>query len=168
MRKLLLLILGLLIFFLQIVEETKPVQSNYIVPTFKRFTLSQVLRNKSIVKFVNDSLIRAPFKSAYIDVKWGPLHPRILGLTTEVKEGIFFIQLSRGLSLEETQRVLMHELIHVYQFHYNLLEDLPGGGIRWETKIYSWDLAWKERPWEIHAEALSTKLFKTDSTNLGN
>lgn len=163
MRRLLLIVLGLSLFFSHIFEENKPMQSNYIVPTFKRFTLNQVLRNKSLVDFVNDSLKRAPYKSAYINVKWAPLNPRIIGLTTEVKDDIFFIQLSRGLSLEETQRVLMHELIHVYQFHYNLLEDLPGDLVRWQDSIYTWDLPWKERPWEIHAEALSTELFKIDS-----
>ncbi len=166
MRKLLLLILGLLLFFLHIVEDHKPVQSNYTVPTFKRFELSQVLKNKSVVKFVQDSLLKPPYRSAYIDVKWGPLHPRILGLTTKVKDGIFFIQLNRGLSLEETQRVLMHELIHVYQFHYNLLEDLPGGRVRWKDGVYSWNLSWKNRPWEIHAEEWSAKFFKTDSLYL--
>jgi hypothetical protein len=168
LRKHLLLILGLFVFFLHLVEETKPAQNNYTIPTFKRFTLNDVLSNESIVEFVQDSLLKPPYKSAYIDVKWGPLHPRILGLTTKVKDGIFFIQLSRGISLEETQKVLMHELIHVYQFHYNLLEDLPNGNVRWKDSVYTWSMAWKDRPWEIHAEAWSTKLFKTDSLYLEN
>jgi len=168
LRKHLLLILGLFVFFLHLIEETKPVQNDYTIPAFKRFTLKQVLRNESVVKFVQDSLLKPPYRSAYIDVKWAPLHPAILGLTTKIKDDVFFIQLNRGMSLEETQRVLMHELIHVYQFHYNLLEDLPGANVRWKDSIYTWNIAWKDRPWEIHAEAWSTEFFKADSIGPGN
>ena len=101
-------------------------------------------------------------RTADLQIKWAPLHPAILGLTTEVTDGIYFIQLNRGLTLEQTQKILMHELIHVYQFHYKLLEDLPNGSVKWMGEFYSWNLAWKDRPWEIHAEAWGNKLFVPD------
>jgi hypothetical protein len=166
LKKQLLITLGLFLFFIQLIEEHKPVESKNDIPVFRWFSLDEVLVNESIGNFVKDSLLRAPFASPYIEVKWAPLHPNVLGLTTEVADGIFFIQLSRGLTLEQTQRVLMHELIHVYQFHHNLLEDLPGHVVRWKGDLYRWSLPWKDRPWEINAEAWSDELFKPDDPNL--
>lgn len=147
-------------FFIHLNEENKPTPINF--PIYKRFTLNQVIKNESVLNFIQDSLLKPPYKTADLQIKWAPLHPAILGLTTEVTDGIYFIQLNRGLTLEQTQRILMHELIHVYQFHYKLLEDLPNGSVKWMGEFYSWNLAWKDRPWEIHAEAWSNRLFVPD------
>ncbi len=158
MRKLLTILVALLLFFIHIHKENQPAKVNYLDRN-PRLTIQRVIQNESILSFVKDSLLKPPYKTVELEIKWGPLHPAILGLTTKVTDDVYFIQLTRGLTLEQTQRVLMHELIHVYQFHYNLLNDLPAGAVLWKGEIYYWSMPWSERPWEIHAEAWSDKLF---------
>jgi hypothetical protein len=158
LRKHLTILVALLLFFVHLHKENQPAKVNFLDRN-PRLTIQQVIQNESILSFVNDSLLKPPYKTVELEIKWGPLHPAILGLTTEIIDGTYFIQLNQGLTLEQTQRVLMHELIHVYQFHYNLLEDLPTDAVRWKDEIYYWSMPWRERPWEIHAEAWSDKLY---------
>lgn len=117
--------------------------------------------NESIRTFIVDSLADNPFKEPFIKVKFGPLHHRIGGLTTRISENTYFIQINLGYSLESAQRILMHELIHVHQFNRGWLKELDNR-IIWHGDLWSWDIPWADRPWEIQAEEWTDKLYQPE------
>lgn len=120
--------------------------------------VGQVYDNESIECFLTDSIMRAPYRPPVIRTELAPLHPRILGLTTEIGDNVYLIQLNSQYGLRQLQRTLFHELVHVYQFERNMLETGPGL-VWWEGNIYTWLIPWAYRPWEIHAEHLTDELY---------
>lgn len=130
------------------------------MPKFRKSpTVAEVFNNKSTLRFIEDSILFTPPRiSPLVKTKMGPLHPRIIGLTTEVSRGVYLIQLNSMYSVETLQRTLFHELAHVYQFERGILQDM-GDIILWKGKVYGWDKRWSERPWELHAEGLVEELF---------
>ena len=145
-------------FFLQFIEELKPKQTKMLRPV-KIPTIAEVFANGSTLRFIEDSLMwNPPRRSPHVLTKIAPLHPRIIGLTTEVSKGTYLIQLNGIYSIEILQRTLFHELAHVYQFEKGLLKEM-GKRIIWKDSLYDWSQPWSERPWEIHAEELVEQLF---------
>ena len=145
-------------FCLQLVHELKPKKSK--VPTFRKIpTVAEVFNNESTLRFIEDSILFTPPRiPPLVKTKMGPLHPRIIGLTTEVTKGVYLIQLNSMYSVSVLQRTLFHELAHVYQFERKLLQDM-GNIIIWNDMIYDWSQPWADRPWEQHAEKLVEELF---------
>jgi len=146
------------LFCLQIIHEFKPEKSK--VPTFRKIpTVAEVFDNESTLRFIEDSILFTPPRiSPIVKTKMGPLHPRIIGLTTEVARGVYLIQLNSIYSVQVLQRTLFHELAHVYQFERGILQDM-GNMIIWNGRIYGWNQPWADRPWEQHAEKLVEDLF---------
>ena len=145
-------------FCLHLVYELKPKKSK--VPTFRKVaTITEVFDNESTLRFIQDSILFTPPRiPPIVKTKMGPLHPRIIGLTTEVTKGVYLIQLNSIYSIKVLQRTLFHELAHVYQFERGLLQDM-GDIIIWNGRIYGWGQPWADRPWELHAEKLVEELF---------
>jgi hypothetical protein len=146
------------LFCLQLVYELKPEKSK--VPTFRKIpTVAEVFNNESTLRFIEDSILFTPPRiSPLVKTKMGPLHPRIIGLTTQVGKDVYLIQLNSMYSIQVLQRTLFHELAHVYQFERGLLQDM-GNMIIWNDTIYGWNQPWADRPWEQHAEKLVEELF---------
>ena len=155
MRNFIFLLIVSFCIFLQL-ADTHPskTRSNKI----QNYTIEDLWNNKSTQAFIKDSLNCAPFKEAMIKVKFGPLHPRIGGLTTEIVDGVYFIQMNRSYDLAEAQRIFFHELVHVYQFRRNLLIERRRDVI-WRGQIMSWRIPWILRPWELQAELYTEHLF---------
>lgn len=126
-----------------------------------RYTIPDLVANESIENFVRDSLGQTPpLKAPFIKIKFAPLHPRIGGLTTEVEEGVYFIQINSIYPLLSARRILFHELVHVLQFERGWLKEYPAGIVYWQGQLYTWALPWNQRPWEVQAEEYTAKLFK--------
>jgi hypothetical protein len=111
-------------------------------------------------QFSYDSLFyNPPYLPAIIEVKFAPLNFRVLGLTTRLSNGTYFIQLNKTYPLKTIQRTFFHELVHVYQFQRGLLRE-DGVFVYWKGQAYDWNSPWHMRPWEIHAEAMTDSLYK--------
>jgi len=125
-------------------------------------TIPEITNNKSILKFTKDSLLTYPYRiPPKIVTKLVPLKFDIIGLTTEISKGVYLIQLNPNYSTKILQRTMFHELVHVLQFEkgYLISKDRT---VYWKGVKSSWMLPWNLRPWEIHAEKLTEKLFQFD------
>lgn len=148
-------------FSLHLVEELSYKEPEH-KPFKKMATLPEIFDNESIQSFLQDSLLFTPPRiQPLIVTRLSPLHPKIIGLTTEITQGVYLIQLNGIYSSETLQRTLFHELIHVYQFERDLLQEM-GRFIVWKNVIFSWSVPWDKRPWEIHAEMMTEQLFVPD------
>ena len=145
-------------FCFQLVYELNPEKPK--VPNFRKIpTVAEVFNNESTLRFVEDSILFTPPRiPPLVKTKMGPLHPRIIGLTTQVDRGVYLIQLNSIYSVQVLQRTLFHELAHVYQFERGILQDV-GNMVIWNGTIYGWNQPWGDRPWEQHAENLVEELF---------
>lgn len=161
MKKLILLLL-VLTFWVQLASKQPYVDG---VPQSNNYTISNLLENESIKRFVNDSIQRPPYIPSTIIVRFGPLEDRIVGLTTKISEDTYFIQINKKFPFKVTERALMHEMIHVYQFKTNMLAETNIGLVSWKGDLYTWLIPWGLRPWEIHAEILTDKLFVPEQNN---
>ena len=88
----------------------------------------------------------------------GPLRFNIIGLTTQVTDGVYLIQLNNRYPIETLRRTMFHELVHVMQFERDMLIELHDR-VFWEGMLSTWAVPWGDRPWEIHAEKLTDQLF---------
>lgn len=153
---LLLIIVGILLNFRDSKELSK-IKTPYIY----RYTISDLTDNKSIQDFVTDSLNhKGPYIRPTIRIKFAPLHTYIGGLTTQISQDVYFIQINSRYPLKAAQRILMHELIHVHQFNKGWLVELPNNRVLWKNDLWSWLTPWSERPWEIQAEEWSNRLYQ--------
>lgn len=141
-----------------VILNTERVDSDKVTNKVRAYKIEDVWNNESTRAFIKDSLNNAPFREAMIKVKFGPLHPRIGGLTTKIVDGVYFIQMNPTWDLETAQRTFFHELVHVYQFRKGWLIERQTHAV-WKGIEYSWFLPWILRPWEIHAELLTDALF---------
>ncbi len=141
-------------------EENKIAAAKERITTFRKTaTVKEVLNNKSILKFVTDSILKPPpRRSPYIITKIAPLRFNIIGLTTQIKEDVYLIQLNSIYPVDILQRTMFHELVHVLQFDRRYL--IEGFGlVFWKGEASSWNVPWGARPWEIHAEELTDQFF---------
>ncbi len=146
--------------FLQTPDTSKYNTSNKKI--FK-YTITDIVDNKSIQEFLTDSInFNPPYRGPVIKLKFAPLHPRIGGLTTQVTDRVYFIQINSFYPLFSARRILMHELVHVFQFEKGWLKELPGGVVLWKDDYYTWGVPWSQRPWEIQAEEWTEELFKIE------
>ena len=156
MFKRLLILLSIILISFHLSKREKPKREiNLIRP----FTIENLVNNRSITNFVQDSISGTSFLEANIEIKFAPLHPRIGGLTTQISPGVYFIQINPLYPFHLAQKVLMHELVHVHQFHSGLLFE-TNTGVIWKGTEWSWLVPWSDRPWEIQAEEYVDKLFE--------
>ena len=66
------------------------------------------------------------------------------------RSGVYFVMIRECADGVAVANTLCHELIHVKQFLEKRLKR-KSRCIWFEDKKYDWDLAYKERPWEIEA-----------------
>lgn len=144
---------------LSVILHTNESNSEVISTKIYRYNIEDVWDNESTRAFIKDSLNNAPFREAMIKVKFGPLRPRIGGLTTKIVDGVYFIQMNPTWDLETAQRTFFHELVHVYQFRKGWLIERQTYAI-WRGIEFPWTLPWALRPWEIHAELMTDLLFQ--------
>lgn len=128
----------------------------------KVYSIEEVLDNQSLRDFWNDSIAIPPYIKPKVVVKFAPLHYRIGGMTTKIENGIYFIQINPAWDLNTAQRTMLHEYVHVLQFHRGMLIEGPGNIVIWKGGFYTWSIPWHQRPWEIHAEKLTDKLFVSE------
>ncbi len=153
-------ILAICLLVINFSEEGRIATAQERVRSFKKIaTVSEVLNNESIRKFVTDSILQnPPRRSPYVITKIAPLRFNIVGLTTEIKDGVYLIQLNSIYPVETLQRTMFHELVHVLQFDKRYLIE-AFGEVFWRGERSTWNVPWGNRPWEIHAEKLTNQLF---------
>lgn len=157
MHRLIPILLVLIGILLHTERPTNKIESDKVY----NYTIQELWDNESTMSFIADSLNRPPFREAMIKVKFGPLHPRIGGLTTEIVDGVYFIQMNPRYDLATAQRTFFHELVHVYQFRMNWLIERQTD-VLWKGQVWSWKVPWILRPWELQAEAYTNELFCTE------
>lgn len=158
MRNFIFLLIVSFCVFLQI-ADTHP--SKTVPNKIQTYSIEDLWDNQSTQAFIRDSLNCAPFREAMIKVKFGPLHPKIGGLTTEIVGDVYFIQMNGRYDLAEAQRIFFHELVHVYQFRRGWLVERPRDVI-WMGQVFSWRIPWILRPWELQAELYTEQLFVSE------
>lgn len=110
-----------------------------------------------IIGYKNTIINRPPYLQPVIYLKSSPLYMGFLGLTREIEPQVYIIDInifSYNTSMEKT---ILHELIHVRQISSGQLVNLQNGWL-WESKFYSFNLPYDDRPWEIQARVLSSIL----------
>ena len=94
-----------------------------------------------------------------IDIILQPLLPNIIGITHNLGNNRYLIGLNMFHRQSILQRTLHHELVHVKQFHLNLLDKQTNGIDTWLGKPIDWSLPWASRPWEQMAEEETRQLY---------
>ena len=142
----------------------------YIIYIFLLVTLhinSQILipreRVSSLITGSTQKLQKDLFKGpsfmqpiVYIDRC--PLFPGILGITRTLGDRIYIIDISPLYKDKELERVLLHELVHVWQLHTGILIEKPDSFI-YKSVRYPHDYPYETRPWEIEADQVADKYY---------
>lgn len=70
----------------------------------------------------------------------------------------FTIRIDVSLPLDEMISTLLHEMVHVQQYVSKKMVYKWVHEVRFEKDVYSWDMPYDERPWEIEAHAKEKQL----------
>jgi hypothetical protein len=54
---------------------------------------------------------------------------------------------------------ILHEMVHVYQYATRKMTQPSGDIIVYDKTEYPWDMAYKDKPWEIEAHTLERDLY---------
>jgi hypothetical protein len=70
----------------------------------------------------------------------------------------FTVRIDVSLPLEELISTMLHEMVHVWQYTtkrmvYKLVHE-----VRFNKDVYSWDMPYNDRPWEIEAHKMEKQL----------
>lgn len=86
-----------------------------------------------------------------IILKTNLLHPEIQGITQQIHEKLYCIDISDRVNRDKTMRkwVILHEMGHVLDLHAGKLAQTPP---RWMGKKINSHLPWELRPWEQAAD----------------
>jgi hypothetical protein len=99
------------------------------------------------------------FMQPVVYIDYCPLFPGILGLTRGIGIGVYMIDLSPICPDSELERVLLHELVHVWQLHTGILisnED----SFTYKSIEYLHKFPYALRPWEIEADKIADRFCK--------
>jgi hypothetical protein len=108
-----------------------------------------------VTQRLQDKLFTGPsFMQPIVYIDYSPLFPGLLGLTREIGSGVYMIDLSPMHTIEELEKVLLHELVHVWQLHTGILEKGEGFFI-YRSIAYPYKFPYKLRPWEIEANRIA-------------
>jgi len=100
---------------------------------------------------LNQKMFKQPsFMQPVVYISYSPLFPGLAGLTRKLSDKIYMVDLNPMYSKDVLEKVLMHELVHVYQMDCNKLEKTKEG-FRFNGILYSFKFPYKLRPWEIEA-----------------
>ena len=65
----------------------------------------------------------------------------------------FTIRIDVSLPLEQMIETILHEMVHVWQYVSKRMVYKWVHEVRFDKEVYSWDMPYDERPWEIEAHA---------------
>lgn len=82
------------------------------------------------------------------------------GVTYDLGNSTYLIQLVYQDIDEERWWTLLHEWAHVFQFVQGKLEEPVNGPIKWMGMPNDFSKPWSERPWEIGAEEMANELWE--------
>jgi hypothetical protein len=129
---------------------------------------AQILKpSKDVEKYItssthqlNSKLFKGPaFQQPIVYIDYSPLHSQVAGLTREIGPGIFMIDLNPIYDFILLEKVLLHELAHVYQIYKGDLYRNEFGFV-WKGEHYRFGTPYNLRPWELHAEAVVAEICK--------
>lgn len=81
------------------------------------------------------------------------------GVTYDLGNSTYLIQLVHQENDEDRWWTLLHEWAHVFQFVKGQLEEPVNGPIKWMGMPNDFSKPWSERPWEIGAEEIANELW---------
>ena len=125
---------------------------------FKTDKWCENLITDDVVRFSHQHFPPPPFNQPTVYVRAVPLTPKFYAITEKLEDGTYMISvnilyLDKPTGLERT---LIHELVHVLQFHNQML-GVDDNSFYYDGECYSFDTPYYERPWEIEAFELSDK-----------
>lgn len=107
---------------------------------------------------LNHELFKQPsFMQPIVYISFAPLFPKVAGLTRKLDDKLYIVDLNPLYSRDVLEKVLIHELTHVYQMDCNKLEKTKEGFI-YEGVLYPFKFPYKLRPWEIEANQKVSEL----------
>ena len=114
------------------------------------------LLTEDVVRFAFKNFPPPPHIQPVIFLRSAPLYPKYIATAEILDNGQYLINVNMlYLDIDmDLDRVLIHELQHILQFHQGRLKTLDSG-FYWEGQIYSFDWPYDERPWEIEADQAS-------------
>tara|TARA_B110000238_G_scaffold110710_1_gene120464 strand:- start:149 stop:589 length:441 start_codon:yes stop_codon:yes gene_type:complete len=111
-----------------------------------------------VTQQVQDRLFTEPsFQQPIVYIDFSPLFPGILGLTRKIDRGVYMVDLSPAFTNEELELVLLHELVHVWQLHTEILGSDQSFFIYRNIKYPFW-FPYSLRPWEIEANEIAEEV----------
>ena len=128
-------------------------KAQILIPTDR----TQDLITSSIIDLGNLMFKGPQFMQPVVYIDYAPLDTRILGLTRELRPGIYMVDLNPAYSWHKLERVLLHELVHVAQFHSGRLKT-NAKHFQFDNKAYPFHYPYSERPWELEAIRVSEKI----------
>ena len=72
----------------------------------------------------------------------------------------FTIRIDSNQAFEEFCLTLCHEMIHVKQYCKKELSQPTGRMMKWKNEIYSTDLQYELRPWEVEAHTMEKEVYE--------
>lgn len=70
----------------------------------------------------------------------------------------FTIRVDVSLPLDNIITTILHEMIHVWQYLSKRMVYKWVHEVRFDKRVYSWDMPYDDRPWEIEAHELEKEL----------
>jgi hypothetical protein len=70
----------------------------------------------------------------------------------------FTVRIDVSLPLEELISTMLHEMVHVWQYTTKRMVYKWVHEVRFNKDVYSWDMPYNDRPWEIEANKLEKQL----------
>ena len=70
----------------------------------------------------------------------------------------FTIRIDVSLPLDQMITTILHEMVHVWQYVSNRMVYKWVHEVRFAKEVYSWDMPYDDRPWEIEAHRLEKQL----------
>lgn len=109
----------------------------------------------SSIDQLGDLMFKGPqFMQPVVYIDYAPLDVQVLGLTRELTPGYYMIDLNPRYSWHKLEKVLLHELVHVAQFHSGRLQTRENH-FQFDNVAYPFSYPYSERPWELEAIKVS-------------
>jgi len=70
----------------------------------------------------------------------------------------FTVRIDVSLPLEELISTMLHEMVHVWQYITKRMVYKWVHEVRFNKDVYSWDMPYNDRPWEIEAHKMEKQL----------
>jgi len=71
----------------------------------------------------------------------------------------YLMRIDSSQARVELISTILHEMVHVYQYATRKMTQPSGDIIVYDKTEYPWDMAYKDKPWEIEAHTLERDLY---------